>query len=578
MTPAEKNSAGFIMRGGKMNKHTTMQHINEAALLLKASEVCGEQGKKLEALNQRLENREFIISVFGQFKRGKSTLINAVLGEDVLPVGIVPVTSVVTQIKCGEKSALLSDAEGTREIPFEELYQYINEQHNPNNIKRVDSVLIRYPSELLSTGITIVDTPGVGSMHKHNSDAAYSFVKSSDAVIFMLSVDSPINEIESGFLSQIKEYASKIYFAVNKVDVVSTDELEEYINYCQKIIGGIVNSDQIKIYPVYARNALDSGLKRLLSDILSDIATEGEAILVDSVRLKARDIIHEGIAQIQLYLNALEMPLNKLEETAKAFEQRLDMLESISKDTVYLIEQRTDELLDSIRLAFEEEHSIMTREVCGKIKSVFENAASLKPKMLEAELSHVLEAELTLRLSRLNERGISMLKSGYEHATSVFGESLGKIHAYLSTTIKELFHVDYFFDEDTYTLSEASDFYIDVNRVNASFFFDVSGLVRLLPKASANRKILERVLESVDKDVLRNITNMISDYGYKIRESKRLFNSQFVSKANELKLGFKSFIEKTLSERRISGEMYEGRITRLSHQERMLKQCVAELT
>lgn len=561
-----------------MDKLAILQNLEKVSLLLKESGICDEQNLKIKALNQRLKNKEFIISVFGQFKRGKSTLINAILGEELLPVGIVPVTSVITQIKHGEKSALLSDADGTRKIPLEELHHFINEQHNPNNIKKVDSVQISYPNKLLNYGITIVDTPGVGSMHKHNSEAAYSFVKSSDAVIFMLSVDSPINEIESGFLEEIKEYASKIYFAVNKIDIVSRDELEEYITYCKTIICDIVGSDQIKLYPVNARNMLDSGLDDLMTDIISDIATNGEAILVDSVSIKAKDIIHEAIAQIQLYLNALEMPLSKLEETAMAFEQRLDMLESISKDTVYLIEQRTDELLENIRIAFEDEHRTITREVCSKIKDTYDRAYLLKPKMLERELSNVLESGLTQRLSRLNESGISMLKSGYERSTGVFSESLGKIHVFLSTAIKELFNVDYHFNEDSYTLSEASDFYIDVNRVNVSFFFDVSGLVRLLPKNSANKKILKRVLNSVDKDVLRNITNMISDYSYKIRESKRLFNSQFVSKADELKTGFKSFIEKILAERKISGEKYEDKIALLNRQKTKLYQCVDELS
>ncbi len=61
----------------------------------------------------------------------------------------------------------------------------------------------------------------MGSVHKLNTDVAYSFIKESDAVIFMLSVDSPINEIEREFLFATKQYTSKFYFAVNKVDVIN---------------------------------------------------------------------------------------------------------------------------------------------------------------------------------------------------------------------------------------------------------------------------------------------------------------------------------------------------------------------
>ena len=68
-------------------------------------EICQREANKAKELAEKLENQQVTISVIGQFKRGKSTLVNAILQDEILPVGIVPVTAAVTEIRYGEKSA-----------------------------------------------------------------------------------------------------------------------------------------------------------------------------------------------------------------------------------------------------------------------------------------------------------------------------------------------------------------------------------------------------------------------------------------------------------------------------------------
>ena len=168
-------------------------------------ELTRKELKRTEELIDKIENQKITISVIGQFKRGKSMLVNSILGDKILPIGIVPVTAVVTSIEHGEKAATVRFDNGIiKEIPFEDMAEYINEQSNSDNHLGVRQVAVYSPSEFLEGGITLVDTPGVGSVHQKNTDEAYAFVKESDAVIFMLSVDSPINQIEVEFLKNAK--------------------------------------------------------------------------------------------------------------------------------------------------------------------------------------------------------------------------------------------------------------------------------------------------------------------------------------------------------------------------------------
>lgn len=294
-----------------------------ACELFSPFEICQREANKAKELAEKLENQKVTISVIGQFKRGKSTLVNAILEDEILPVGIVPVTAAVTEIKYGEKAADVLFNNGiVKPVEFSELHTYINEQENPNNVLGVNSVTMYTPSEFLKGGITFVDTPGVGSVHQNNTDAAYAFVKESDAVIFMLSVDSPINQIEIDFLKSAKEFASKFYFAVNKADMISPEDLTIYIEYCKNLLKNIMEVEDVTIFPVSAKQKI--GLEELKNQIKYDCDHSIKEILEQSVKMKLADMLDGALKQIKLYRNALSMPIEDLDAGFKRINEVIE--------------------------------------------------------------------------------------------------------------------------------------------------------------------------------------------------------------------------------------------------------------
>ena len=247
-------------------------------------------------------------------------MVNAILGDKILPVGIVPVTAVVTTVEYGEKAASVHFDNGIiKEIGFDEMSSYINEQENQDNRLGVSEVRLYCPSDFLQSGMTFVDTPGVGSVHQKNSDAAYSYVKESDAVIFMLSVDSPINQIEIDFLENAKEFASKFYFAVNKIDSIDSDDLADYLAYCRKLLCGLMGVEDIAIFPVSAKKNI--GVEELKSAIANDCQTTVQQIIEESAKLKMRDIVASALSQIVLYRTALGMTHAEFDEKFAQIEE-----------------------------------------------------------------------------------------------------------------------------------------------------------------------------------------------------------------------------------------------------------------
>src|SRR5699024_4010148 len=177
-------------------KDRILEQAEKAYQLLSGDEACRGQASLVREIVEKLKNQDITVAVLGQFKRGKSRLSNTILDSDALPVGIVPITSAVTKVVYGKKpEAEVHYQNGVVEpVPFEKLSSFISEQENADNRLGVSSVVLRVPSKFLKNGLTFVDTPGVGSFHKNNTETAYQYMKESDAVIFLLSVDSPINQ------------------------------------------------------------------------------------------------------------------------------------------------------------------------------------------------------------------------------------------------------------------------------------------------------------------------------------------------------------------------------------------------
>jgi GTP-binding protein EngB required for normal cell division len=221
------------------------------------------RGCPCEELQEKLITNTFNLVVVGQFKRGKTSLINALLGADILPVAVVPLTSIVTVITYGEalRIHVYFDDGRISEIKPESLSEYVTERGNPKNIKNVSEVVLTYPSPYLKEGVRLIDTPGVGSIYQHNTDVAYRYLPKSDAALFLLSVDQPMGKAELDFLRDVKEYSDKIFFLFNKADYLNENDLKESVEFSKGVLQDTMGST-VKIFPLSAKLALEGKLNK----------------------------------------------------------------------------------------------------------------------------------------------------------------------------------------------------------------------------------------------------------------------------------------------------------------------------
>lgn len=221
------------------------------------------EGQARRLLSRLAEDR-FNLVVVGQFKRGKSSLINAIIGMDRLPTGILPLTSVVTTVRYGDRECVLIQHRGSsqaEEIPLARLEEYVTEKGNPGNRRHVRLAEVLLPSEVLRLGFHFIDTPGVGSGIVANTATTLGFLPEADAVIFVTSFESMMNEGELVFLRTVAEHVHNIFFVVNKLDLVSSQESAAVLVSVRQIISTELGDADPQVFAVSAREGLEAKLE-----------------------------------------------------------------------------------------------------------------------------------------------------------------------------------------------------------------------------------------------------------------------------------------------------------------------------
>jgi len=267
-----------------------------------------EAENECQELLVKLAEDRFTLAVLGQFKRGKSSLMNAVIGQEILPTGVLPLTSAITILRYGPKERLIIEKENSSfpsELPLTDLPDYVTEKGNPQNQKKVKAAYLELPVPFLRYGLEFVDTPGVGSAITANTETTYSFLPSCDAALFVTSVDTPMTTVELEFLNAVKGYVHKIFFIVNKIDLVVDEEKKEILDFVAQTIHSKIGLDIDKVFPVSCQDALtaratgkealyaESGLKTLEDTLALFLTEEKTSTFLAAIAQKAERIIND---------------------------------------------------------------------------------------------------------------------------------------------------------------------------------------------------------------------------------------------------------------------------------------------
>ncbi len=352
-------------------------------LLAAVDELSGLDGEAdhaaLEALRGRLAERRLRVLVAGEAKRGKSTLINALLGRALLPMGVTPLTALATTVRHGREegtTAVFRDgrAEG---FPLSALDDLVTERGNPGNRRHLASVTVVADAPVLARGVELVDTPGTGSVYAHNTAAAEAALGTMDAAVFVLTADPPVSASERELMARVAELSVTMFVVLNKSDYLAGydtgrgSELAEALAFTKRITSEATGRP-VRVYPLSARAALSGGGDPGFAVFAKDFTGYLEQGREADPRLSAAAHAHRTAGSLRdeavLARRAAQMRTGTAAERVEAFAARLAAVDGRRQDAADLAAAESARMLAGLNAAAEQ----AVRECAGDVGAQME--------------------------------------------------------------------------------------------------------------------------------------------------------------------------------------------------------------
>ena len=426
----------------------------EAALTVLRTDLLDEDERLLvKSTASRVAEVDVYVVAIGEFKRGKSSLLNALIGEQILPVGVVPLTAVVTVLKRGQSEAVGVHADGRRGVvDAARLADYVTEEGNPGNRLGLSRVEVASPRFALPPGAALIDTPGLRSVVDGGEDHTLDFLPQVDVALMVLSVDQPLSGDEQDLAARLRDQGAEIVFVLNKTDYLLPAETEQAKSFVAERLRLSGFSDAA-LFAVSSKRAAQNddaeGVPRLqdyLTALLErrhDIIRRGQSErrvrrLLDELQMRyavQREVAGSAEEKLAHALRELEAARKRIARTAEEqdaiFVHRIQAAERKLSDEMSAFRRTLEAALLGEIEGLAGEPELDERRVDEVLRSTIER---LLADQLEKQ-SPVLETVVTEAYQRLLSELDSLAVALAESASAILGVSVPRPEASSRTAL-----------------------------------------------------------------------------------------------------------------------------------------------
>jgi len=283
------------------------------AALAAVREICDRHG--ISALDDFQESchafareKTLNVAVLGRFKAGMSSFLNHLLGRPLLPVGVIPVTSIVTEIQWGAaEQAGIEFLDGRREqVPLDRIGEFISVLNNPANEKQVARVQVRLPAMERYRGIRVVDTPGLESVFEHNTDASLEWLPNVGLALVEVGVDPPLSQHDIELIRNLSRYTPNISILLTMVDALDSGERAQVLEFVRQQLSRYWNGS-VPVYPFSIRPGFEDLRRQFESRLLSEVDAGAGEQHAATLAYKLDSLLGECAGYLGVTLKAVEV-------------------------------------------------------------------------------------------------------------------------------------------------------------------------------------------------------------------------------------------------------------------------------
>jgi GTP-binding protein EngB required for normal cell division len=327
---------------------------NDLSLLSRIERVVADRGLvefrgTIASILDRAEDRSFEIAVFGRVSSGKSSLLNAVLGTDVLPVGVTPVTAVPTRITHGENPSLMvsfTDAP-TKTFEIARLSEFATEQQNPGNTKHVTRITVTIPASRLADGVSFVDTPGLGSLATSGAAETLAYLPKCDLGVVLIDAGSTLTEGDVRTILALQEAAIPAHVLLSKADILDQPDCEKTIGYVKQHIGSETGLD-LPVHPVSVRLSHRDLLDRWFREEILPLYSRSQELRAASLQRKIGALRESVVSLLHNRIRGGQHSSPTTQDETRAVEARLRTVTGLVGETRSACEREADAMAGNI--------------------------------------------------------------------------------------------------------------------------------------------------------------------------------------------------------------------------------------
>ena len=383
----------------------------------------------LATLRDRLDAARLRVLAVGEAKRGKSTLINALLGREVLPSGVTPLTAVTTTVRyADDQRAEARFLDGHDEkYSLTALSDLVTERGNPGNRRQIAGVTVYLAAPVLAGGVELVDTPGTGSVFEWDTETAHEALQSMDAAVFVLTADPPVSASERDLLGRVAGLSVTTFAVLNKADHLDEAALAEAVEFTRRVL--VEAGHPGTVYPMSARAALgggDAGFTAFEADFTAYLSTRRKSDLRASAIAQARRIAGSLLDEVALTRRAAELRAGDAADRVEQFSARLAEVAMHSRDAVIVVNGESARLLSALNDAADKDAPRLGREIAGQLDALF-----------DGELRAASPAEIERRgRPRLAAFTVAAAETWRQQRTEAIEQGLAQVDARLAADLK----------------------------------------------------------------------------------------------------------------------------------------------